>query len=202
LGANGAGKTTLLRALSGMVQGRGSIRLAGEELVGRSTDFIVRRRVAHVPQGRGTISQLSVEENLKIGAYARRDRSAVRRDLIAMFELFPRLQERRRQKAGSLSGGEQQMLAIGRALMLSPRILLLDEPSLGLAPIIVRQLFETLAAVNAERKTTMLVVEQNAKLALHIAQRAFLIETGRIVSDGNADSIVADEAIRRAYLGY
>lgn len=202
LGANGAGKTTLLRALTGMVSARGSVRFDGEEIVGRSTDQIVRLRIAHVPQGRGTITQLTVEQNLEVGAYTRRDKAAVSEDLEHMFTLFPRLRERRKQAAGSLSGGEQQMLAIGRALMLSPRLLLLDEPSLGLAPLIVRDLFETMARVNRELSTTMLIVEQNAALALRIAQRAFVLETGRFVFEGDAESVASDESVRRAYLGY
>jgi branched-chain amino acid transport system ATP-binding protein len=202
LGANGAGKTTLLRALTGMIDAKGSICFAGEEVVGRPTDRIVRLRVAHVPQGRGTITQLTVQENLEIGAYTRTDAAAVKADMDRVYTLFPRLAERRKQAAGSLSGGEQQMLAIGRALMLSPRLLLLDEPSLGLAPLIVRGLFETMATVNRELKTTMLIVEQNANLALKIAQRAYVLETGRFVFDGDAEAVQADESVRRAYLGY
>ena len=202
LGANGAGKTTLLRALTSMVSAKGSVRFDGDEIVGRSTDQIVRLRIAHVPQGRGTITQLTVEQNLEVGAYTRRDKQAVNEDLEHMFTLFPRLRERRKQAAGSLSGGEQQMLAIGRALMLSPRLLLLDEPSLGLAPLIVRDLFETMARVNRELSTTMLIVEQNANLALRIAQRAFVLETGRFVFEGDAESVASDESVRRAYLGY
>lgn len=202
LGANGAGKTTTLRALTGMVSCKGSITLDGEQLVGRSTEEIVRRRVAHVPQGRGTIAQFTVDENLMVGAYIRKDTDGVKRDLQTMFELFPRLHERRSQAAGSLSGGEQQMLAIARALMLSPRVLLLDEPSLGLAPLIVRGLFDTLRQINTEFRTTMLIVEQNANLALKIAQRAFVLETGTIVASGDAAAMESNEAVRRAYLGY
>jgi branched-chain amino acid transport system ATP-binding protein len=202
LGANGAGKTTTLRALTGMIRGKGSIRFEGEEIIGESTEQIVRRRVAHVPQGRGTIMQLTVEENLQIGAYIRKDKDGIARDLERMYELFPRLKERRTQEAGSLSGGEQQMLAIARALMLSPRLLLLDEPSLGLAPLIVRGLFETLQQINADLRTTMLIVEQNANLALGIARTAYVLETGRIVSGGDAAAVQADDAVRRAYLGY
>lgn len=202
LGANGAGKTTTLRALTGMIKTSGSITLDGEELVGKKTDEIVRRRIAHVPQGRGTVAQFSVDENLDLGAYIRSDKAAVAADKNKMFEMFPRLAERRKQAAGSLSGGEQQMLAIARALMLDPRILLLDEPSLGLAPLIIKNVFDTLGQINKEFKTTMLVVEQNANLALGIAQTAFVLETGEIVASGSADEIRNDDAIRKAYLGY
>ncbi len=202
LGANGAGKTTTLRALSGMVSCKGSIRFDGTELIGRSTEDIVRRRVAHVPQGRGTISQFTVDENLQVGAYIRKDRDGVRDDMERMFRLFPRLKERRSQAAGSLSGGEQQMLAIARALMMSPKLVLFDEPSLGLAPLIVRDLFDTLRQINTELGVTMLIVEQNAQLALEIAQQAFVLETGEIVASGDPESVGKDDAVRRAYLGH
>lgn len=202
LGANGAGKTTTLRALTGMVSCKGSITFDGKELVGRSTEEIVSRGVAHVPQGRGTIAQFTVDENLQVGAYLRKDKAGVKRDIDRMFALFPRLEERRSQAAGSLSGGEQQMLAIARALMLSPKLLLLDEPSLGLAPLITRDVFATLVQINEELRTTMLIVEQNANLALSIAQRAFVLETGGIVVSGDAKTVEADDAVRRAYLGY
>jgi branched-chain amino acid transport system ATP-binding protein len=202
LGANGAGKTTTLRALTGMIDTKGSILFEGEELVGKPTNEIVRRRIAHVPQGRGTIAQFSVDENLQAGAYIRKDKSGIAADLEKMFEMFPRLLERRKQSAGSLSGGEQQMLAIARALMLSPRLLLLDEPSLGLAPLIVRDLFETLGQINREFGTTMIVVEQNANLAFRIAQKAFVLETGEIVAGGDAKTVESDDSVRKAYLGY
>lgn len=202
LGANGAGKTTTLRALTGMISTKGSILFEGEELVGKATDVIVRRRIAHVPQGRGTVSQFSVEENLQLGAYIRKDKDAIAADKEKMFEMFPRLLERRKQAAGSLSGGEQQMLAIARALMLDPQLLLLDEPSLGLAPLIVRDLFETLGQINRDFGTTMIVVEQNANLAFKIAQKAFVLETGEIVARGDAKTVEADDAVRKAYLGY
>lgn len=202
LGANGAGKTTTLRALTGMIKTSGSIVLDGEELVGKKTDEIVRRRIAHVPQGRGTVAQFTVEENLEVGAFIRNDKAGVAADKQKMFEMFPRLAERRKQAAGSLSGGEQQMLAIARALMLDPRILLLDEPSLGLAPLIIKGVFETLEQINKEFRTTMLVVEQNANLALGIAQSAFVLETGEIVASGPAEEIKNDDSIRKAYLGY
>jgi branched-chain amino acid transport system ATP-binding protein len=202
LGANGAGKTTTLRALTGMIDTKGSILFEGEELVGKATDEIVRRRIAHVPQGRGTIAQFSVEENLQAGAYIRKDKAGIASDLEKMFVMFPRLLERRKQAAGSLSGGEQQMLAIARALMLSPRLLLLDEPSLGLAPLIVRDLFETLGQINRDFGTTMIVVEQNANLAFKIAQKAFVLETGEIVAGGDAKTVESDDSVRKAYLGY
>ena len=201
LGANGAGKTTTLRALCAMVSTEGSIRLAGEELAGHRTAEIVRRGVAHVPQGRGTFPDLSVEENLMAGAFVRSD-AEVRSDVQRWFETFPVLGERRTQAAGSLSGGEQQMLAIARALMLRPSLLLLDEPSLGLAPMITRSLFEQLAAINADAGTTMLVVEQNATLALGVADVAYVLEAGEVALSGPADKLAADDNVRRAYLGY
>ncbi|MYB11143.1 MAG: ABC transporter ATP-binding protein [Acidimicrobiia bacterium] len=201
LGANGAGKTTTLRALCAMVSTEGSVRLAGEELSGQRTADIVRRGVAHVPQGRGTFPDLSVEENLMAGAYVRSD-ADVRSDMEQWFETFPVLGERRAQAAGSLSGGEQQMLAIARALMLRPSLLLLDEPSLGLAPMITRSLFEQLTAINAAAGTTMLVVEQNASLALGVADVAYVLEAGEVALSGPADELAADDNVRRAYLGY
>ena len=202
LGPNGAGKTTLLRALSGMVRGRGSVRLGGTELTGRSPDAIARRGVAHVPEGRGTFMPLTVEENLRLGAYARRRGTGVDADLDRIYTYFPALKSRLRQAAGSLSGGEQQMLAIGRALMLRPRLLLLDEPSLGLAPLITRELFRIVRAINEQERTTVVVVEQNAHLALGIAQQAHVLETGRIVLSGTAAQIRADEQVAQSYLGY
>ena len=201
LGANGAGKTTTLRALCAMVAVEGSIRLAGEELAGRRTADIVRRGVAHVPQGRGTFPDLSVDENLLAGAFVRTD-GQVRADAERWYEAFPVLGQRRSQAAGSLSGGEQQMLAIARALMLRPTLLLLDEPSLGLAPMITRSLFEQLTAINAEAGTTMLVVEQNAALALGVADRAYVLEAGEVALSGPAGELAADDNVRRAYLGY
>ncbi|MFG1957534.1 ABC transporter ATP-binding protein [Nonomuraea sp. NPDC049028] len=202
LGPNGAGKTTLLRALSGMVRGRGSVRLGGTELTGRSPDAIARRGVAHVPEGRGTFMPLTVEENLRLGAYVRRGRTGVDADLDRIYTYFPALKPRLRQAAGSLSGGEQQMLAIGRALMLRPRLLLLDEPSLGLAPLVTRELFRIVRAINEQERTTVVVVEQNAHLALGIAQQAHVLETGRIVLSGTAERIRADEQVAQSYLGY
>ena len=201
LGANGAGKTTTLRAICQMIHTRGRVELDGASLTGRSTTTVVRKGVAHVPQGRGTFPELSVRDNLEVGAYVRHDRE-INADIERWFEVFPRLAERRTQLAGSLSGGEQQMLAIARALMGRPRLLLLDEPSLGLAPIIVQDLFRRLGALNAEQGVTMLVVEQNANLAFDIAHRAYVLEAGQIALSGTADELRNDEAVRRAYLGY
>jgi len=202
LGANGAGKTTTLRALCGMVRTRGQISFAGAKIAGGATESIVRHGIAHVPEGRGTFLRLSTEENLRLGAYTRKDPQAVADDLDRVFEYFPRLKERRRQQAGTLSGGEQQMLAVGRALMMHPRLMLLDEPSFGLAPNLTEELFDILGAINKERKVSMLVVEQNASLALAIADHAYLLETGRIVISGTAREIERDETVRKAYLGY
>jgi branched-chain amino acid transport system ATP-binding protein len=200
LGANGAGKTTTLRAVSGTVRRSGDVLLAGRKLP-RRPESVARHGVAHVPEGRGTFAELSVWENLRLGAYPRRDR-AVKESAARVFEFFPRLGERRGQQAGTLSGGEQQMLALGRALMARPRLLLLDEPSLGLAPLLVREIFEALARMNAEEGTTVLVVEQNANLALAHAARAYVLETGRVVVSGSADELRANESVRRSYLGY
>ncbi|MCU0267340.1 MAG: ABC transporter ATP-binding protein [Acidimicrobiales bacterium] len=201
LGANGAGKTTLLRALSGMIAGKGSATVDGNSVLGRRPDQIVRLGVAHVPQGRGTITDLTVDENLQLGAYARKD-GEIEADKERWFELFPRLRERRTQTAGSMSGGEQQMLAIARALMARPRLLLLDEPSLGLAPLVTQEVFRSLAQVNAEQGTAVLVVEQNANLALDVGNRGYVLETGGIVAAGSAQQLQQDEAVRKAYLGY
>jgi branched-chain amino acid transport system ATP-binding protein len=200
LGANGAGKTTALRAISGMVATHGSIRFAGEELVGRSPDAIARAGIGHVPQGRGTFAHLTVEDNLRVGAYARRD-GGVREDMDRCCEWFPRLGERIGQQAGSLSGGEQQMLAVARALMMRPRLLLLDEPSLGLAPILTRELFRILETIAREQRITVLIVEQNANLVLRFADYAYVLESGRIALEGDADTVQSDEGVRRSYLG-
>ena len=202
LGANGAGKTTTLRAVCGMVKTQGEIVLACNRIEGKATESIVRAGVAHVPDGRGTFVNLSVEENLRLGAYTRSDKAEVAADFERMFGYFPRLKERFRQQAGLLSGGEQQMLAVSRALMLRPRLLLLDEPSFGLAPLIVQELFEILRTINQQDRVSMLLVEQNASLALKLADTAYLLETGRVVISGTAESIRNDEAIRRSYLGY
>jgi branched-chain amino acid transport system ATP-binding protein len=202
LGANGAGKTTVLRALCGMVRTGGDIRFDGKSINGWMTEDIVRLGVAHVPEGRGTFVRLTVEENLQLGAMTRRDHAAIAADIEQIYRHFPRLKERRTQQAGLLSGGEQQMLAIGRALMLRPRLMLLDEPSFGLAPLLVEELFGILREVNRDTGVAMLIVEQNAALALELAEHAYLLETGRIVMDGPSESIGADEGVRRAYLGY
>jgi branched-chain amino acid transport system ATP-binding protein len=201
LGANGAGKTTTLRAICGLCRRNGEIRLRDERIDTLSTERIARRGVAHVPDGRGTFMELTVEENMRLGAYTRTDRQ-MRPDFERMFGYFPKLRQRFRQQAGTLSGGEQQMLAIARALLLSPKLLLLDEPSFGLAPMIVREIFEIMRRVNAEEGTGILVVEQNANLALSFADQAYLLETGRIVMAGSAADIGRDPAVRRAYLGY
>jgi branched-chain amino acid transport system ATP-binding protein len=201
LGANGAGKTTTLRAICGMVRTQGEITLAGEAIAGMATEDIVGRGVAHVPDGRGTFMELTVEENMRLGAIIRKDRD-VEADFQRMFGYFPRLKERFRQQAGTLSGGEQQMLAITRALLLRPRLLLLDEPSFGLAPLIVKEIFNIMRRIRDEEKVSILLVEQNASLALAFAEDAYLLETGRIVVSGKAADISKDESIRRSYLGY
>jgi len=200
LGANGAGKTTTLRAITGEIRTDGEIAFDGSPLP-RSPEKVARAGIALVPQGRGTFSELTTEENMRLGAVLRKDKD-IRRDIDHWFEVFPRLGERRGQAAGSMSGGEQQMLAIARALMLRPRLLLLDEPSLGLAPLITRDLFERLGHLNREDGLTVLVVEQNAHLALGIGHRGYVLETGRIVASGPSDELRDDEAIRQAYLGF
>ena len=202
LGANGAGKTTTLRAVCNMVRTEGQITLAGERIDGLATENVVRRGVAHVPDGRGTFLNLSVEENLRLGAYTRRDRDAVAPDYERVYGYFPRLKERCKQQAGTLSGGEQQMLAVSRALMLRPRLLLLDEPSFGLAPRIVQELFEIFRVINQTDRVSMLLVEQNAAMALRLADHAYLLETGRVLMSGSAEELGRDESIRRSYLGY
>ena len=202
LGANGAGKTTTLRAVCQAVQTTGSITFLDKRIDGKATEDIVRAGIAHVPDGRGIFTALTVEENLKLGAYTRKDRHEVQADLERMYSRFPRLKERFRQQAGTLSGGEQQMLAISRALMLRPRLLLLDEPSFGLAPLIVKEIFEIMRQINEEDQVSMLLVEQNAALALNLADHAYLLETGKVVLSGPAADIKADESIRRVYLGY
>jgi len=201
LGANGAGKTTTLRALCGMVRASGRVQLEGVGIGGLPTEDIVRRGVAHVPDGRGTLMELTVEENLRLGAYTRR-RGEAASDMRRVFGYFPRLRQRLRQQAGTLSGGEQQMLAIGRALLLHPKLLLLDEPSFGLAPLVVREIFGIMRRISRDDGVSILLVEQNAGLALDIADTAFLLETGRIVMAGPAAELREDAAIRRSYLGY
>ena len=202
LGANGAGKTTTLRALCQAVRTNGEIRFDGRAIVGHATEDVVRLGVAHVPDGRGTFAALSVEDNLRLGAYTRRDKVGAGADIEKLYARFPRLKEHRLQQAGTLSGGEQQMLAISRALMLRPRLLLLDEPSFGLAPLIVAEIFEILREINREDRVSMLLVEQNASLALDLAGHAYLLETGRVALSGPSDEIRRDEAVRKAYLGY
>ena len=202
LGANGAGKTTTLRAVCQMVQTSGSITFVDKRIDGKLTEDIVRVGIAHVPDGRGTFTALTVEENMKLGAYTRKDRHEVQADIERMYARFPRLKERYRQQAGTLSGGEQQMLAISRALMLRPRLLLLDEPSFGLAPLVVKEIFEIMREISRVDQVSMLLVEQNATLALNLADHAYLLETGKIVLSGSSADIKADESIRRVYLGY
>ena len=202
LGANGAGKTTTLRALCGMVRTAGEVRFAGERIDGRPTEDIARLGVAHVPDGRGTFTDLTTEENLRLGAYARRNRSALAEDYERMYRLFPILAERRHQQAGTLSGGQQQMLAVARALMLRPRLLLLDEPSFGLAPLVVKEIFAVMREINTAQRVTILLVEQNAAMALRLADRAHLLETGRLVRSGSSGELMHHDAVRRAYLGY
>ena len=200
LGANGAGKTTTIRALSGMVETTGIITFKREDISQLESDAIVRKGVAHVPQGRGTFPELTVEDNLRVGAFIRSD-NEVQNDIQNCYDTYPVLFERRTQTAGSLSGGEQQMLAVSRALMSRPQLLLLDEPSLGLAPQIVEALFERFLIMNKDHGTTMLIVEQNAQLALGMADRGYVLEAGEIVLEGSAESLINDEAIIRAYLG-
>ena len=201
LGANGAGKTTTLRAISGLVRREGDIRLQGKPIGALAAEDIARLGVAHVPDGRGTFTDLTVDENLRLGAYVRSDRAGVRQDFDRVFGYFPLLAERRRQQAGTLSGGEQQMLAISRALLMRPNLLMLDEPSFGLAPLVVAEIFRILGAINREG-VSMLIVEQNASLALDLADSALLIETGRVALSGPSNAIRDDDAVRRAYLGY
>jgi branched-chain amino acid transport system ATP-binding protein len=202
LGANGAGKTTTLRALCNMVRTAGEVRFAGERIDGKATEDIVRLGIAHVPDGRGTFTSLTTEENLRLGAFARRDKAAVAEDYERIYRLYPILRERRSQQAGTLSGGQQQMLAVSRALMLRPRLLLLDEPSFGLAPLIVKEIFAVMREINQEQKVTILLVEQNAAMALNLADHAHLLETGRIVLSGSSEEVKRNDAVRRSYLGY
>ncbi|RBP09892.1 amino acid/amide ABC transporter ATP-binding protein 2 (HAAT family) [Roseiarcus fermentans] len=202
LGANGAGKTTTLRAICGTVRRRGEIRFAGKRIERMPTESIVRLGIAQVPEGRGTFATLTTEENLHLGAMTRPNGRDISLDIERCYSIFPRLKERRSQQAGTLSGGEQQMLAIARALMLRPKLMLLDEPSFGLAPMITKHIFEILAEVKRESGVSMLIVEQNASLALRFADQAYLIETGSIVMSGEAKIIREDEGVRASYLGY
>lgn len=201
LGANGAGKTTTLRAISGMLKYEGSVMLDGQSLKGKEPDQVARLGVAHGVEGRGTFVDLTVEENLRVGAYRRGDKAEIEVDVERVCTLFPRLRERFGQKAGSLSGGEQQMLSVGRALMLRPKVMMLDEPSLGLAPVIIDGLFDALQTINKTTDTALLIVEQNANLALEIADHAYVLETGRVVLSGTAAAIAAHDGIQAAYLG-
>jgi branched-chain amino acid transport system ATP-binding protein len=202
LGANGAGKTTTLRAITGLVKVQGAIRFDGRRITGRSTEEIARLGIAHVPEGRGTMSQLSVLENLQMGACLRRDQKAVRQDLDRVYSYFPWMKSRLAQPAALLSGGEQQMLAIARAAMMRPRLLLLDEPSLGLAPIVVKGIFKIIEAINSEQGVTIVLVEQNARIALKVAGSAYVLEVGVVAVSGPAHELAQDESVRRSYLGY
>ncbi len=202
LGANGAGKTTTLRAISGLVRTSGRIRFDGRRIERASTEEVARLGVAHAPEGRGTFVNLTVEENLRVGAMGRRRGAGLAEDFERVYGYFPILRERRRQPAGTLSGGEQQMLAIARALMLRPRLLLLDEPSLGLAPLVVREIFHIVQTINREQRVSVLLVEQNATIALDLADHVYLLETGRVVLSGPPETLRRDDAVRRSYLGY
>jgi branched-chain amino acid transport system ATP-binding protein len=202
LGANGAGKTTTLRAICNTVRTTGEIEFDGKPITKMSTENIVKLGIAQVPQGRGTFTRMNVEENLQLGAITRNDKAGIASDIERMYDLFPVLKQRRTQQAGLLSGGEQQMLAVARALMLRPRMLLLDEPSFGLAPLVIRDVFKVLGDINRKDKVTILVVEQNAQLALELADQAYVIETGEIVKSGPAVEIANNEDIRKSYLGY
>ncbi len=202
LGANGAGKTTTLRAICNMVRREGLVRFDGRDIKGMPTEEVVRLRIAHVPEGRGTFTTLTVDENLRIAAYTRKDKQAVKNELERVFGYFPRLKERVQQQAGTLSGGEQRMLAIARALMLGPRLMLLDEPSFGLAPLIVVEIFRILRRINEEEKVSILLVEQNAALALDLADHAYVLETGKVVMSGPSSVVKNDENVRKSYLGY
>ena len=202
LGANGAGKTTTLRAISRTVKASGEIVFAGKRLTGRDADAVARQGVAHVPEGRGVFADLSVRENLRMGAHVRRDRGAVKKDYARVLERFPVLGRRRDQAAGTLSGGEQQQLALARALMQRPRLLLLDEPSLGLAPLLVAEIFEIVRELNEREGLAVLVVEQNANLALESSHRAYVLEVGRVAVAGTSAELRRNEAVRRSYLGY
>ena len=202
LGANGAGKTTTLRAISGSVKRGGRIAFAGKSIARSSPEATTRAGIAHVPEGRGTLTDLTVRENLRLGAFTRRDRAAIKEDEERVLGYFPRLQERRDQRAGTLSGGEQQMLALARALMLRPRLLLLDEPSLGLAPLVVAEIFRIVGELNEREGLAVLVVEQNAALALEASARAYVLEVGKVAVEGESAALRRDEAVRKSYLGY
>lgn len=201
IGANGAGKSTLLKTLSGLLKPKsGTIEYLGKSISGKAPQSIVKAGISHVPEGRRVFANMSVEENLELGAYLRKDSKEIRRDIQSVYELFPRLQERRKQLSGTLSGGEQQMLAMGRAIMAKPKLLLLDEPSMGLAPLMVKTIFQIIEKINQDG-TTILLVEQNANMALSVADRAYVIETGRVEISGTAAELQASEEIKKAYLG-
>ena len=202
LGANGAGKTTTLRAITGGVRWTGEIRLGGRSLRGKSTEDVVRGGVAHVPEGRGILTELTVDENLRLGSHLRRDGAEVRKDYDRVFEYFPVLKERRQLSASTLSGGEQQMLALARAFLMRPRLMLLDEPSLGLAPRVVRAIFEIIKTINQTSKVAVLLVEQNARIALELSSSAYVLEVGRVAVHGESAQLKSDESVRRSYLGY
>ena len=202
LGANGAGKTTTLRAISGLVRKTGRIEFAGRDASGWSPERTARNGIAHVPEGRGILGELTVWENLRMGAYTRRSRAAVRADLTRSLDYFPWLEERRNQHAGTLSGGEQQMLALARALLARPTLLLLDEPSLGLAPLVVAEFFRIVRQLNDREGVTVLVVEQDANIALDVSSRAYVLEVGTVALEGSSEELRAHESVRKAYLGY
>ncbi|PLR96531.1 ABC transporter ATP-binding protein [Bacillus sp. T33-2] len=201
IGANGAGKSTLLKTISGLLKPKqGKIEFKGQPIAGKAAQTIVKRGISHVPEGRRVFANMTVEENLDLGAFLRKDKAGIKQDLENVFHLFPRLQERRKQQAGTLSGGEQQMLAMGRALMARPQLLILDEPSMGLAPLLVKTIFRIIEEIN-QSGTTILLVEQNAHMALSIADRAYVIETGRVVLSGAAEELTSSEQVKMAYLG-
>src|SRR2546429_484668 len=202
LGANGAGKTTTLRAITGGVRWSGDTTFAGRSLRGMSTEDIVRGGIAHVPEGRGICTELTVDENLKLGSHLRRDGAAVRKDYERVFEYFPVLKERRKLFSSTLSGGEQQMLALARALLMKPKLMLLDEPSLGLAPLVVRAIFQIVKSINQASRVAVLLVEQNARIALELSSSAYVLEVGRVAVSGASADIKDNESVRRSYLGY
>ena len=201
IGANGAGKTTILHTVSGLLKPKeGAITLRGEKINGLSADKILRHKMAHIPEGRRVFAEMTVQENLEIGAYTRHDKKEIKEDIEEMYQRFPKLRERRKQLAGTMSGGEQQMLAIARGLMSRPEILLLDEPSMGLAPILVQEIFDIIQEIN-KKGTTVLLVEQNASMALKIADQAYVLETGNIIQSGKASELLDNDKVKKAYLG-